>query len=116
MLFEGLPKTRFGDPDVVPVHRRAANDSRGAGRPYDGRDVPTSNLPRRLRWYQAVYRRAVRAALGVDVPDSTYGLRAGLTGHGMSVCSEVTFMVLLAGGETRMLGRAGLHRAGLRWV
>ena len=78
--------------------------------------MPTSNLPRRFRWYQALYRRAVRAALGVDVPDSTYGLRAGLTGHGMSVCSEVTFKVLRAGGETRMLGRAGRHRAGLRWV
>lgn len=120
---------------------------------YEGRDVPTSNLPRRFRWYQALYRRAVRAALGVDVPDSTYGFRAfnrtfvlalGLTGHRMSVCSEITFKVLLAGGETRrlpgaptgpmlseqwkfrlgnelsgyalMLGRASLHRAGLRWV
>ena len=78
--------------------------------------MPTSNLPRRFRWYQAVYRRAVRAAPGVDVPDSTYGFRAGLTGHGMRVCSEVTFKVLLAGGETRMLGRAGLQRAGLRRV
>jgi len=104
---------------VTPTSSRSivgpANDSRGAGRPYDGRDVPTSNLPRRFRWYRAVCRRAVRAAPGVDVPSSIYGFRAGLTGHGMSVCSEVTLKVLLAGGETRMLGRAGLQRPGLRW-
>jgi glycosyltransferase involved in cell wall biosynthesis len=111
------------------------------------------NLPWRFRAYQSIYRRAVRLALGADVPDSTYGFRAfnrtfvqalGLTGHRMSVCSEITFKVLLAGGVTKrllgaptgpmlsqqskfrlgnelagyafMLGRAGLHRAGLRWV
>jgi glycosyltransferase involved in cell wall biosynthesis len=120
---------------------------------YESADVSPRNLPWRFRAYQGLYRRAVRWTLGADVPDSTYGFRAfnrtfvqalGLTGHRMSVCSEITFKVLLAGGETRrlpgaptgpmlsqqskfrlgnelggyafMLARAGLHRAGLRWV
>jgi glycosyltransferase involved in cell wall biosynthesis len=119
---------------------------------YESAGLAASNVPWRFRIYQAVYRRAVRTVLGVDVPDSTYGFRAfhrtfvlalGLSGHRMSVCSEITFKVLLAGGRTErlpgaptgpmlsqqkfrlgnelggysfMLGRAGLHRAGLRWV
>jgi glycosyltransferase involved in cell wall biosynthesis len=69
----------------------------------------SANLPRRFVVYQAIYRRAVRLLLGVDIPDSTYGFRAfnrtfvqalGLTARRMSVCSEITFKVLLAGGTT----------------
>jgi glycosyltransferase involved in cell wall biosynthesis len=112
----------------------------------------TRNLPTRFAVYQAIYRRAVRLVLRVDIPDSTYGFRAfnrtfvqalGITGRRFSVCSEITFKVLLAGGETaRVRGgptgpmlqsqnkfrlgnelfgyattllRAGLHRAGVRW-
>ena len=73
---------------------------------YEGKDS-SAHLPRRFVVYQTIYRRAVRLALGVDIPDSTYGFRAfnrtfvqaiGLTGRRMSVCSEITFKVLLAGG------------------
>jgi glycosyltransferase involved in cell wall biosynthesis len=65
------------------------------------------HLPRRFVLYQTIYRRAIRLLLGVDIPDSTYGFRGfnrtfvqalGLTGRRMSVCSEITFKVLLAGG------------------
>lgn len=112
----------------------------------------TANVPLRFVVYQRLYRRAVRALLGVDIPDSTYGFRAfnrtfvqalGVTSRRFSVCSEITFKVLLAGGKTvRLRGaptgpmlreqskfrlgnelsgyvmtllRAALHRAGLRW-
>jgi dolichol-phosphate mannosyltransferase len=68
-----------------------------------------ANLPRRFALYQSLYRRAIRFLLGVDIPDSTYGFRAfnrtfvqalGITGRRMSVCPEITFKVLLAGGKT----------------
>ena len=111
-----------------------------------------TQVPRRFALYQSLYRRAIRTALRVDIPDSTYGFRAfnrtfvqalGITGRRFSVCSEITFKVLLAGGETvRLEGaqtgpmmqqqskfrlgnelggyaltllRASLHRVGLRW-
>lgn len=111
-----------------------------------------ANLPHRFVAYQSLYRRAVRALLGADIPDSTYGFRAfnrtfvqalGIAGRRFSVCSEITFKVLLAGGTTvRVQGaptgpmlreqskfrlgnelagyaltlvRAALHRIGLRW-
>ena len=63
----------------------------------------------RFALYQSAYRRAIRLLLGVDIPDSTYGFRAfnrtfvqalGITGRRMSVCPEITFKVLLAGGKT----------------
>jgi dolichol-phosphate mannosyltransferase len=109
-------------------------------------------VPKRFVIYQSVYRRAIRVLLGVDIPDSTYGFRAfnrtfvqalGISGQRMSVCPEMTFKVLLAGGKTvrlpgahtapmvsehtkfrlgheltgyiRTLVRASLHRAGIRW-
>ena len=118
---------------------------------FDG-SLSTKGLPKRFVVYQTLYRRAIRTLLGVDIPDSTYGFRAfnrtfvqalGITGRRFSVCSEITFKVLLAGGKTvRLAGsptgpmlreqskfrlgnelggylltllRAGLHRAGLRW-
>jgi len=74
----------------------------------------TANLPRRFVIYQTVYHRAIRLLLGLDIRDSTYGFRAfnrtfvqalGLTGRRMSVCSEITFKVVLAGGKmTRVAG------------
>jgi glycosyltransferase involved in cell wall biosynthesis len=109
-------------------------------------------VPKRFVIYQSMYRRAIRVLLGVDIPDSTYGFRAfnrtfvqalGISGQRMSVCPEMTFKVLLAGGKTvrlpgahtapmvsehtkfrlgheltgyiRTLVRASLHRAGIRW-
>jgi hypothetical protein len=74
---------------------------------YDARDG-TVHLPRQFVLYQTIYRRAIRLLLGVDIPDSTYGFRGfnrtfvqalGLTGRRMSICSEITFKVLLAGGK-----------------
>ena len=68
-----------------------------------------SGVPRRFALYQSIYRRSVRALLGVDIPDSTYGFRAfsrtfvqalGITGRRFAVCSEITFKVILAGGRT----------------
>jgi glycosyltransferase involved in cell wall biosynthesis len=119
---------------------------------YEGADGRTPNLPRRFALYQRIYRRVIRMLLGVDIPDSTYGFRAfnrtfvqalGISGRRFSVCSEITFKVLLAGGNTvRVPGaptgpmvreqskfrlgnelagygltllRAALHRFGLRW-
>jgi glycosyltransferase involved in cell wall biosynthesis len=118
---------------------------------YEGNEE-SAHLPRRFIAYQTVYRRAIRLLLGVDIPDSTYGFRGfnrtfvqalGLTARRMSVCSEITFKVLLAGGKTvRLPGghtgpmlrdqskfrlgnelggyaltliRARLHRLGLSW-
>ena len=108
--------------------------------------------PKRYIAYQAVYRRAIKLVLGVDIPDSTYGFRGfsrtfvsavGLSGRRFSVFPELTFKVLLAGGEIArvpgrpstplvhqqskfrlknellgyalVLSRAGLHRAGWHW-
>jgi dolichol-phosphate mannosyltransferase len=115
-----------------------------------GPDTP--GVPKRFAIYQSLYRRAIRMLLGVDIPDSTYGFRAfnrtfvqalGISGQRMSVCPEMTFKVLLAGGKTvripgaptapmvreytkfrldhelagyvRTLLRASLHRVGVRW-
>lgn len=111
-----------------------------------------AGVPRRFRSYQSLYRAAVRQVLQEDIPDSTYGFRGfnrtfvlalGLTARSFAVCPEITFKVLLAGGEiarvpgtpagptlhdhsrfrlrnelggyARVLGRAGLHRAGISW-
>jgi glycosyltransferase involved in cell wall biosynthesis len=112
----------------------------------------TAGVPRRFAWYQSLYRRAIRLLLGVDIPDSTYGFRGfnrtfaqalGISGRRLAVCSEITFKVLLAGGNTvrlpgaqsgpmvsehtkfrlgnelggyaSTLTRAALHRIGWRW-
>jgi len=106
----------------------------------------------RYRLYQALYRRAIRLLLGQEITDSTNGFRAfdrafmqsmGLSSTKFSVCPEMTFKTLLAGGAiayvpgqpTRgpgegsekfklrheivgyglVLLRSALHRAGLRW-
>jgi dolichol-phosphate mannosyltransferase len=75
----------------------------------DGGQAADRGIPRRFAVYQAIYRRAIRLLLGVDIPDSTYGFRAfsrafvqalGITGRRFAVCSEITFKVILAGGRT----------------
>jgi dolichol-phosphate mannosyltransferase len=118
---------------------------------YDAPDGERA-VPGRFVTYQRVYRRAIRLLLGYDIADSTYGFRAfnrtfvqalGLTSHSFAICPEITFKVMLAGGQVdRVPGaqtgpmytdqskfrlrnelggyaltlvRAGLHRAGLRW-
>jgi dolichol-phosphate mannosyltransferase len=119
---------------------------------YETEDRLDGKLPRRFVTYQTLYRKAIRLLLGADIPDSTYGFRAvnrtfiqalGLSGRRFALCSEMTFKVLLAGGNTvRVPGvptgpmvreqskfrlgnelggyawtlfRALLHRLGLRW-
>lgn len=76
---------------------------------YEKTELGQRNVPQRFALYQAVYRRAIRLLLGVDIPDSTYGFRAfhrnfvqalGITGRGFAVCPEITFKVALAGGRT----------------
>jgi glycosyltransferase involved in cell wall biosynthesis len=113
---------------------------------------PTT-IPQRFRAYQAIYRRAIRLLLGADIPDSTYGFRAfnrtfvqalGLNSNRLSVCPEITFKVMMAGGtiarvpgaqtapmireqskfrlSRELLGyaltlfRAAAHRVGWRWI
>ena len=77
--------------------------------------VADANVPWRFRAYQTAYRRGVKLLLRVDIPDSTYGFRAfnrtfvqalGSSGRRMSVCSEITFKVLLAGGVTTRVAGA----------
>lgn len=147
-----MPDAR--DPlDLIP---KMISDMRGGAHlvlcsRYEG-NGSTPNLSRRFALYQTVYRRAVKLLLGVDIPDSTYGFRAfnrtfvqalGLSGRRMSLCSEITFKVLLAGGETKRVAgaptgpmlreqskfrlgnelggyaltllRARMHQAGLSW-
>ena len=69
----------------------------------------TPDLPKRFVAYQTLYQRAIRLLLGMDIPDSTYGFHAfnrtfvqalGISGRRLSVCSEMTFKVMLAGGKT----------------
>ncbi len=111
-----------------------------------------STIPIRFRLYQRLYRFATRVLLGDDIPDSTYGFRAfnrtfvqalGLNSNRLSVCPEITFKVMLAGGNVERvpgtlgapmihgqpkfrlsrelmgyaatLFRAATHRIGLRW-
>lgn len=79
--------------------------------------VDDSDVPAKFRVYQRIYRRAIRLALGYDIPDSTYGFRAfhrpfvqalGLQAHSFAICSEMTFKVLLAGGRVeRVPGAQG---------
>jgi len=41
---------------------------------FDGAEV-TADIPRRFVIYQALYQKAIKLLLGVDIPDSTYGFR-----------------------------------------
>jgi polyisoprenyl-phosphate glycosyltransferase len=106
----------------------------------------------RYRLYQRIYRRAIRILLGRRITDSTNGFRAfdrvfmqaiGLASNRFSVCPEMTFKTMLAGGSIGYLAgqplplpgtgsekfklsneiagyalvllRATLHRLGIRW-
>ena len=109
-------------------------------------------VARRYRLYQRLYRKAINLGLGSVITDSTNGFRAfdrrfiqalGLSSNRFSVCPEMTFKALLAGGEidylpgqplplpgsgsekfklpheifgyATVLVRATLHRLGIRW-
>jgi glycosyltransferase involved in cell wall biosynthesis len=67
-----------------------------------------ARVAKRFRWYQSVYRKAIRLCLGTEISDSTNGFRAfdrkyiqalGLTSNRFAVCPEITFKVSLSGGE-----------------
>jgi polyisoprenyl-phosphate glycosyltransferase len=116
------------------------------------RPEDTSKVGVRYRAYQAIYRAAIKALLGREVTDSTYGFRAfnrihilelGLSSNRFNIFPEMTFKVLESGGTVEylpgaqqplgvggsekfklpneivgyaaVLGRAALHRVGLRW-
>jgi glycosyltransferase involved in cell wall biosynthesis len=115
-------------------------------------DAPAPSVERRFRIYQRLYREAIRLVIGQPITDSTNGFRAfdrrfalalGLSSQRLSICPELTFKTLLAGGSivyvdgqprhapstgvgrftlphefvgyAHVLVRAGLHRLGLRW-
>ena len=67
---------------------------------------------RRYRVYQTVYRAAIKALLGQEVTDSTYGFRAfnriyvlalGTSSNRFNIFPEMTFKVLESGGTTEYL-------------
>lgn len=119
---------------------------------YEPTGAEPTTIPLRFRVYQRIYRFATGILLGDDIPDSTYGFRAfnrtfvqalGLNSNRLSVCPEITFKVMLAGGvvervagtqtasmiqgqpkfrlRRELLGYAGtlaravIHRLGFRW-
>jgi dolichol-phosphate mannosyltransferase len=72
------------------------------------RPEDAQTVPRKYRLYQTIYRRLIRLLLGQEIKDSTYGFRAfdrvyvqalGVTSNRFSLCPEITFKVLLSGGE-----------------
>ena len=78
----------------------------------------TLDLPLRFVVYQNIYQRAIRLLLGVEIPDSTYGFRAfnrtfvlalGIAGRRMAVMPEITFKVMLAGGQDRPAPRRAVR-------
>lgn len=76
----------------------------------------------KYRMYQAVYRWLIRALLGQEIKDSTYGFRAfdriyiqalGVTSNRFNLCPEITFKVLLSGGKTKYVaGHPTPHKKG----
>jgi len=114
-------------------------------------DEDTSTVSPKFRLYQKIYRTMTRLLLGSAPADTTYGFRAydrifvqalGLSAKRFNVCPEMTFKVMLCGGQIEyvpgqprnldqggqskfqlaneiwgyayVLLRAGLHRAGIR--
>jgi glycosyltransferase involved in cell wall biosynthesis len=137
LLPEMLRRLRAGATMAVVSRYIRAEDSRTVGRTY--------------RVYQTIYRTSIKAVLGTEVTDSTYGFRAfnritilalGTSSNRFNIFPEMTFKVIgsgatieyLAGsphpvgvggsekfklpneilGYASVLGRAALHRAGIR--
>jgi len=70
------------------------------------------NVPLRFRFYQTIYLFLTRLFLGFRISDSTYGFKMfdrlfiqamGLNQNGYSICPEITFKALLAGGRVEYL-------------
>ncbi|MCC7496085.1 MAG: glycosyltransferase family 2 protein [Bryobacterales bacterium] len=115
------------------------------------RAADEQTVPLVFRCYQSAYRLMARAVLGRWISDSTYGFKLfdrvlafalGLSSNKLSLSPELTFKILLAGGQVRfvhgsrpeqgkngarfhllrdapgylrVLARAGLHRVGILW-
>lgn len=71
------------------------------------REEDARSVGRRFRFFQGIYRLAIRLLLGETISDTTNGFRAfdrcfvlalGLFSGRMSIFPEITFKVLLAGG------------------
>jgi dolichol-phosphate mannosyltransferase len=89
-----------------------------------------STVQGRFRFYQRVYRIAIRALLGQDISDSTNGYRGfdrrfavalGLSSRRFSICPELTFKTMLAhgsisyvDGQPRHKGDAGVDKFKLK--
>ncbi len=72
------------------------------------REEDSANVPSRFRRYQAIYRAAVRALLGMDVRDPTcsfklvdrtFLLALGMRAINLSLIAEIVFKTYLAGGK-----------------
>jgi len=93
LLPEMLSRLRAGASMVICSRYIRPEDARTVGRTY--------------RYYQAVYRAAIKVLLGRDVTDSTYGFRAfnrihvlelGTSSNRFNIFPEMTFKVLESGG------------------
>lgn len=69
-------------------------------------------VPLRFRIYQFIYRCLTKVLLGMNISDSTYGFKMfdrifiqsmGLTQNSYSICPEITFKALLAGGKVEYI-------------
>jgi glycosyltransferase involved in cell wall biosynthesis len=138
LLPEMLKRLRGGATMIICSRYIRPEDAKKVGRAY--------------RFYQTVYRGAIRLLLGQTVTDSTYGFRAfnrihilelGTSSSRFNIFPEMTFKVLESGGTIEylagspqpvgvggsekfklpheilgyasVLGRAALHRVGIRW-
>jgi len=72
----------------------------------------------RFKLYQIFYRAMTRISLGFNISDSTYGFKMfdrvfmqalGLTHNGYSLCPEITFKTLLAGGKVEYIASKSAH-------
>ncbi len=74
----------------------------------------------RFRIYQDIYRLLTRILLGIKISDSTYGFKMfdrvfiqalGLNQNGYSICPEITFKALLAGGRVEYISSSVKSKA-----
>ncbi|MDO8581260.1 MAG: hypothetical protein Q7S16_00085 [bacterium] len=130
----------YGEDDVSIIPRMLAAIRQGTQVVQATRytaEASSHSLPLRFRIYQFLYRFLTRAFLGFSITDSTYGFKMfdrtfmqalGLTQNGYSICPEITFKGLLAGGRVEYISCTmrsvpsnkdfKLHREGLGyfWV
>jgi hypothetical protein len=105
----------YGEDDISMIPKMLNQIRKGAQVVQATRDDSmnlNSEVSRRFRVYQVVYRFLVKALLGLRVKDSTYGFKmfdrvfiqaCGLSQNGFSICPEITLKALLAGGEVEYL-------------